>query len=46
MNIKDEEYCPICDDYFQVDQHTGEINCDCMADPYKNDPHKELSFED
>lgn len=42
---REEDYCYTCDDIFLVNKE-GEVQCNCLADPYKNNPNKLLNFED
>lgn len=45
MNESNLEYCVECGDFFPVDEHTGEILCECdHDDPYSNDNGKPLQF--
>ena len=41
-----QEYCDTCQEWFPVDEETGELSCNCAADPYLADSTKELNFED
>ena len=39
------DYCDMCCELFPVDEE-GEIDCNCAVDPYAENPHKTLDFND
>ena len=45
--MNEEIYCEVCCESFPVDEETGEVKCNCeSSDPYADNPHKRLDFND